>query len=36
MMEKMKSFFEKRNILYKLISLILAILIWFAVTKPFL
>ena len=34
-MEKLKMFLMKGNFLYKLISLALAVMIWFTVTQPF-
>ena len=36
MMEKVKAFFQKGNLGYKLIALVLAILLWMTVTKPFM
>lgn len=35
MMESVKEFFIKRNLLYKLIALVLALLLWLTITKPF-
>lgn len=35
MMESLKEFFIKRNLLYKLIALVLAVLLWLTVTEPF-
>ncbi len=36
MMEPLKKFFRKGNFLYLLIAFALAVLLWLAVTKPFL
>jgi hypothetical protein len=36
MMERIKRFFRKGNLIYMLIALAMAFLIWLAVTKPFL
>ena len=35
MMERMKDMLSRGNLLYKAVALILAILLWLAVTKPF-
>ena len=35
MMERIKEMLSRGNLLYKAVALILAILLWLAVTKPF-
>lgn len=35
MIERMKEMLSRGNLLYKAVALILAILLWLAVTKPF-
>ena len=35
MRERIRKFFDRGNLLYKLIALVLALLLWLAVTKPF-
>lgn len=36
MIKRIKNFFRKGNLLYMLIALAMAVLLWLAVTKPFL
>lgn len=35
MMNSLKEFFAQGNLLYKLIALVLAVLLWLTVTEPF-
>lgn len=36
MIERIKNFFRRGNLIYMLIALAMAVLLWLAVTKPFL
>lgn len=35
MMERIKAFLSRGNLLYKIVALVMAILLWFAVKQPF-
>lgn len=35
MMESIKAFLQKRNLIYKFVSLVLAVLLWLTITEPF-
>lgn len=35
MIDRIKEFVSRGNLLYKVVALVLAILLWLAVTKPF-